>query len=332
MTTETDHAPSTRLGRIYGYLSEMFPPAVVIPSGVASFAAMYFALQILGGADALSIPWRAWFGAATVVLVMLLLRVYDELKDVETDLRLGRAGDPRYKHRAIVTGRIREDDLVALRWWVTGALLAINAPLGAVPLIGFLVLFFVTWLSYHWFFWPAVGNNLLLAFATHNPMTLLLVAYVVALYVQDFGAAGLSGGVVWLALAMWLPMAAWETSRKVRCPEDETEYQTYSKLLGWRVAGLLPAAFGVGGALCLIAVARMTALPGLYAVVVAGSACLLAGACVRFLLRPSSESANLKPFAEGFIFVSTVGLAAALVYTYGFGERGAADAIYIAIT
>jgi 4-hydroxybenzoate polyprenyltransferase len=252
------------------------------------------------------------------VLITLLLRVYDELKDVEVDLRLGRAGDPRYKDRAIVTGHILPEDLIALRWWVTALIIAINLPLGVpYPLLAFTGLFGVTWLSFKWFFWPAVSKNLLLAFATHNPMTLLVFAYVLALYVHDFGTAGLSLDALWLALAFWLPMAAWETSRKVRRPEDETDYQTYSKLLGWKLAGALPAAFAVGAAASMIAVARATGLSPIFMVIVAVTAAVFVAACLRFLLRPSTASSNLKPYSEIYMIVSTVGLMISSLLAYG---------------
>jgi 4-hydroxybenzoate polyprenyltransferase len=306
-------------------MGEMFPPAVQVPGGIAAFAALYFTLQALGGADTLELPWRAYAGAATVVLITLLLRVYDELKDVEVDQRLGKAGDPRYQDRAIVTGHILPEDLVALRWWVTALIIAINLPLGVpYPLLAFALLFGVTWLSFKWFFWPAVSKNLLLAFITHNPMTLLVFGYVLALYVHDFGAGGLTLDALWLALAFWLPMAAWETSRKVRRPEDETDYQTYSKLLGWRVAGILPALFGAGAAASMIAVARVAGLSPIFMAIVAVAAAVFVAACLRFLLRPSTAAANLKPYSELYMIVSTVGLMIAGLLEYGlrFGGTG----------
>src|SRR4051812_19154918 len=70
----------------------MFPPAIAIPATLASFAAVWFALHALAGVRPIHLGWRAAVAALTVVLFSLLLRVYDELKDVETDLRLGRAG------------------------------------------------------------------------------------------------------------------------------------------------------------------------------------------------------------------------------------------------
>lgn len=309
---------ATRAGRTLDYLVEMFPPWTYIPHGLATFFAPYFALQALAGRAPLALTWRSVAGAFTVVLILALLRVFDELKDVETDLRLGKAGDPRYADRAIVTGRITVGDLVALRWTLTALLLVLNLPLGfPLPLLAFLVLFGVCWLSFKWFFWPAVSENLLLAFITHNPLVLVIYAYVVAVFAADFGTEAVSGWAVPLGLAMWLPMAAWETSRKVRHPDDETDYETYSKLLGWRVAGTVPALFVIGAAGCLIAVLRQTSVGTWFLVVVALGALLAVLACVRFLLSPSTASAKLQPAFELYTLVSGLGFAIALWVGYG---------------
>ncbi len=312
------YASPQRRARIAEYLREMFPLPTYIPYGFAFFAAVYFTLQIFGGGQTLVVTWRAWFGATTVVLMMLLLRIYDELKDLDTDRRLGDGGDPRYKDRPIVTGRIREEDIVALRWLVTGLLFAFNLPLGAPwPLFGFLVPFTVMWMSFRWFFWPAVAENLLLAFVTHNPMVLLLVGYVTGIYVHEFGTYALSWPTLVLAASLWLPLAAWETSRKVRSPEEETEYQTYSQLLGWRVAGAVPALFAVAAATGLIVVAHRALLSWVFVVAICVTVAVVVGACLRFVVRPSSATSNLRPYAEVFLLVATAGLAVAGAVEYG---------------
>lgn len=311
-------ARPTRLGRIADYLGEMFPPLVYIPYGLATFCAIWFSTQALAGVEVLRLTGRSIAAGVTVVLFLLLLRVYDELKDVETDLRLGRAGDPRYKDRAIVTGRIEVGDLVFLRWFVTAALFALNLPLGApLPLVPFLVTFAITWCSFKWFFWEAVSKNLLLAFITHNPMTLLLVVYVVSVYAAEFGTDAVPSGLWPVALAAWLPVAAWETSRKVRRPEDETDYQTYSKMLGHRVAASLPALLVAGASASLLIIAHRTGLSLVYSAIVALAALTVAGACVRFIVRPTTQGANLKPYTETFSLVATLGLTIALVVSRG---------------
>ena len=68
---------ATRLGRIFDYLGEMFPPHLFVPYGIATFCSIYFATQALAGVGPLRLTGRAIAGALSVVLFTLLLRVYD---------------------------------------------------------------------------------------------------------------------------------------------------------------------------------------------------------------------------------------------------------------
>ncbi|MBI3268952.1 MAG: hypothetical protein HYZ53_08015 [Planctomycetes bacterium] len=318
-------APSPlRALRLLSYLNAMFPPAVLVPAAIGNFLAVHFALQALAApAVALTLTWRMALGALSSVLFMLLMRVYDELKDADTDLELARAGDPRYTDRPVVTGKVTLADLRALRWGVTAVLFAANAALAhPVPIAAFAVSFLMTWLSFKWFFCPAISRNLLLAFVTHNPLSIVLGAYVVAVYAADFGAAGLSWEQVALLLVgMWAPVAAWETSRKVRVPEDETVYPTYSKLLGWRVAALVPAGFLILSVATLVPVASAAGLGRGFEAGLAAAAGLGVAACVLFRLAPTRRRANLRPYVELYAVVATVGLAAALAIERGVSLR-----------
>jgi 4-hydroxybenzoate polyprenyltransferase len=115
---------------------------------------------------------------------------------------------------------------------------------------------------------------------------------------------------------MWTAAATWETSRKIRHPAGETDYVTYSKLLGPRVAAVLPAFFVFVSAGSLILVARIMGLAWPYLAVVASAAGLQIAACVRFELYPSTASANLRPYAELYSLIAYAGLPIALVQRY----------------
>lgn len=311
--------PSPGRGRrLARYVRKMAPPTILIPFGATHFLAVYFGLQALAGSAPLRLTWRAGPGMLSVILFMLLLRVYDELKDVESDLRLAQAGDPRYKDRPIVKGDVTVEDLRALRWLVTGLLVAANLPLGfPLPLAAFAAAFLLTWLSFKWFFWPAMKANLVLAFVTHNPLTLVIAGYVAAVYVRDFGPTGLNGWIVPLLIGLWMPVAAWETSRKIRIPEDETAYDTYSKVLGWRVAALVPVLFIATSVACLLPVARAAGLGWVCPAVLMAAATVPVGACVLFRVAPTRKRAKLRPCVELYATAANLGLAAALGARYG---------------
>jgi len=315
----TEAAPprATRAGRIAFYLKTMFPPAVMVPYGAANFLSIYFGLSALGGTGRMHVSGRVLSGATTFVLFMLLMRVYDELKDVESDRRLAAAGDPRYLNRPIVTGHVQAGDLVTLRWIVTGLLFACNVPFFAsIQSLGFLTMFAFTWLSLRWFFWPKISKSLILAFLTHNPLSLVLAGYVLTVYVGENGVGSLTAWTLPLLVAYWFPIAAWETSRKIRIPADETAYETYSKAFG-KAAPLVPAAFVAVSAGLLVAIGWRAGLGRSGCGLIAGAALVTIAACLRFFFAPSRERARLQPFAELYGLAANLGLAAGLALTHG---------------
>jgi 4-hydroxybenzoate polyprenyltransferase len=312
----------SRIARIGVFFARMFPPWLLVPPAVAHYLAIDLSVRALVHQSPAQLGWRSACGAATVVLFSLLMRAQDELKDLETDLRLGRAGDPRYVHRPIVTGEIERGDIVIIRWLATAALVALNAPLGwPAPLAPFLLAFGWVWLSFHWFFVPSMKDRLLLAFATHNPITLAVAAYAAAVPASEAGLRELGAPLGLVLVGLWLPIAAWETSRKVRLPADETEYTTYSKVLGWRVAALVPLVCVAGSVACLVVAAPALGLALGLPVALVASALPSAFACARLLAAPTTARADLRPWFEVYVVVANVGLAVALVLAHGVSVR-----------
>jgi 4-hydroxybenzoate polyprenyltransferase len=296
----------------------MAPPLVVVPGGMLKFFVVYWSLQALAGRTPLSLGHRVWLGAITLSLVMILMRVYDELKDLDSDLKLGRAGDPRYKDRALVRGAVLPRDIRALRNLLVVLLWVVNlALLSPIAISAFAVLFLVLWLSSRWFFYPAIARSLALAFVTHNPITLVLGGYIVAVFVADYGVASVDAqSCLLVLLSLWIPVAAWELSRKVRIPEDETDYETYSRLFGWKTAALLPVLSCAAAAATLAALARLMQLPPWYSWVLVAAASLVALGSLRLLLWPSSRSSKLEPYTRGFAALTDLGLFAALLSVF----------------
>ena len=308
----TRNVPRSRASRIATYLSRMFPPQVMGTFAACHFLAVWFALQALGGLTPVRLTWASVRGIATVALFLLLMRLYDELKDADTDIRLGQAGDPWYRDRPLVTGAVRIEDVKLLRWLVTATLVIINLRTGfAWASLGFWVVLAVTWFSFNWFFWPPMSERLLVALATHNPISLLLDGYIVGLFADTFGAERLTAAVFPLLVGLWLPIAAWETSRKIRAPGDETSYRTYSRELGWKVAPFLPATFVAGSAGLLLLVSRIAGLGVVFPLVIAAVGTLVVFRCVLYRMAPTRRHANLKPWAILFATVANAGLAAA---------------------
>ncbi|WP_394831443.1 hypothetical protein LVJ94_33515 [Pendulispora rubella] len=302
----------SRFTRLGAYTQQMFPPLATVPFMMAFALAVHFGLQALGGQQPIRLTWRALAGATSVYLFGLLLRVYDEIKDAPSDLALAQAGDPRYVDRPIVKGTVTLDDLRAYRLGLIVTLFALNISLGfPYASIAFGGTFLFVWLSSRWFFWPAVSKSLLLAVLTHNPLLLALVAYMGGIYIQDFGLDAINGWALPLAIGIWLPWAAWETSRKIRIPEDETAYESYSKIFGRR-APLVPAALVLISLFCLLPALRAAGANAFLCALLSVAAAVPVLACMRFRLAPSREHARLRPYVDVYSVVVYLGVVIAL--------------------
>lgn len=307
-------ARATVAGRLWVYLREMFPPEIYLPFSFAGFFGFYFLAQALAGGDGpLTVTWRAIAGGLTLTAFSLLMRVFDELKDQEADRTL-------FPERPLPSGRVRLADLQGLGLTLILGMLALNLALGPVALTGFLAMLLYGLGTFVWFF--AEGphrRSLLLTVATHNPVVIFCNLYVWSIWSADAGL-GLTppGPAAWAGLVMyWMPVLAWEFSRKIKAPAAENDYVTYSRLLGPRRAALVPMAaitlsaglaawFGLTlglprGALALGAVA--------YAVAAFGFG--------RFLARVTPANARLRPFAEAFSLGLYLALLGGLIARHG---------------
>jgi len=302
------------------YLRVMFPPVALVPMGAAQFFSVYLALQALAGLAPLRFGWAALVGAATTVLWMLLVRLQDDIADADLDIRLGNAGDPRYRDRPIVRGEITVAELRSLRGGALVLLGGLNATLGAAwaAQAALLVGFAVTWLGFHWFFIPALrANPTPLAYLARKALTVLSGIYAVGVFEDQFQPVTLSLWIAALLIAPCMEVAAWEVGRKIRTPEDETEYGTYSKVLGWRAAALLPPAFVLAALACLLPIGVVLHLGWGFVAAVGTAGLVAVAACLRFRLAPTRARAKLQPFMEFFGAMVHGALLAALLIRNG---------------
>lgn len=316
MTTAT--ATTTLPSRLWAYLREMYPPQVYVPFSFAGFFGFYFLLQAASGAPVLMVSWRAIAGAVTLTLFSLLMRLFDEMKDAEVDKTL-------FPHRPLPSGKVRLGDLQGLAWGVGAAMVALNAAMGAPAIAGFALMAIYGLLTFRYFFVPHLHkDNLLLTVATHNPVVVFCNLYVWGVFLAERGEAFRAPpGWVWAAIAMyWLPVLAWEFSRKIKAPEEENAYLTYSRILGARRAAAVP----------MIALTASAALAGGFAMqlglspVAIGAVALCHAAAMfgffRFLGAVTPAHSRLKPFAEAFSLGLYMALLVGMIARYGVAWGG----------
>jgi 4-hydroxybenzoate polyprenyltransferase len=249
-------------------------------------------------------------GVASLFCLMLMLRLMDEIKDSDTDRKL-------FPDRPLPSGRVHLRDLQVTLGLVILLYLAINLAFGlarwtAIGVLGYALLMF------RFFFVPRlIRRSLLLGLLTHNPIVPLMLLHCVA--VASAGHGHGPAELRWDLMApfvvmMWAPLLAWEVSRKIRAPAEETEYVTYSRVLG------------LGGAICFaLAVQAIATLIdfwlfaklGFSLVVPAIAAVALVASWAahrRLLLEPGDGSRRLSLTAQGFALALFAGQFYAFVW------------------
>lgn len=221
--------------RIYTYLKEMYPPVSRAIISAILFFTIYFLILASNHITHYAVGFHEWIGVLTVFVFLLSLRIADEFKDLDTDRT-------NFPNRPLPSGRVTKRDLIVL-------LLSFQLPTIVLNLVYmnnltfFVALYVYGVLMSVWFFAKKIIKpNLLLALVTHNPVQLLLTAYVASYVCNAFGLTIISPGVILAAIALYLPGLVWEIGRKIRAPRDETVYQTYSKLWGYKRAVLVVTA------------------------------------------------------------------------------------------
>ncbi len=183
----------------------------------------------------------------------------------------------------------------------------------------FLAMFAFAFLMGKWFYLPGlIGNNRLLAFLTHAPVSLFGAFYLLALVTRPAGLPLFSAAHWLLVLWVSLPGYIWEIARKTRAPrEEQTGYQTYSVLIGHRTCVAIALTLLAAHAALSVSLAARLGLAGVVAwgnVTLAG---VLALVLLRFMItarRPGANSRLLRPASEAYggVSLALVGLAVAL--------------------
>ncbi|AJP71157.1 hypothetical protein TS85_03980 [Sphingomonas hengshuiensis] len=280
--------------RLWIYLREMFPLEKHLPLLLVSFLGLYGCLQAQAGAATLAFGPAAVVGFLSYFGMSLTMRVYDEFKDRELDRVL-------FPHRPFPRGAVRAGDLVALCVGTVALGLVLNLREGWL-LWPYLAMHAYALLTFKWFFLERLHrNSLLLALVTHQPLGLFVNAYVIAVAWHALNGGppqALDSQWVLPLFAFFFPVGAWETSRKIRAPEQETAYITYSSLLGPRRAALFPLVFMAltAGLLMRLVVILGFASWTFWAIGLAALGHV--AVCVRFILRPDAANNRIRAATE----------------------------------
>ncbi len=213
------------LKRISIYLKEMFPITAMLGTLMISFAIQMVYMKLYGIQP--QFHYQMVLSGIYLTMLSLLIRVMDEFKDYEDD-------KVNFPNRPLPSGKVLSSDLKFLGWFCVGSILIVS--LSSLPLfLWSLVCLGFTFLMLKWFFIEKkMRQSLILAFVSHHPIVIFNFIYLMLGMTVAFEKVGWDKAG--LILPLCLMFTNWEFSRKIRAPKDETNYTTYSKIMGPRSA------------------------------------------------------------------------------------------------
>ncbi len=284
-------------GRMAVYFREMYPVAPRLLSALLIFAGFASLLRSLTGLEPSLFTISSLIGIASLFLLFLILRLMDEIKDLDVDQRL-------FPERPVPSGRVLVHDIKTSLGIAVLLYIAINIMAGRVFYFALAVLAYA-FLMFRFFFMPGILRKyLLLNLATHTPFFSILFAYLIILSLGGYndsliGAEGCNMAL--LVVMFWMPFVAWEVARKIRVASEENEYATYSQIFGFRGAVLIAAGLQtisfVIGLIFFITVPLSTP----FILILSAGYVLNLLAYLRFLMSPCPATSRLRPFAEIYI-------------------------------
>lgn len=215
--------------RLAIYLKEMYPIIARLILALIVFFEIYFVVLLNSGVTIFNLQVQEIIGAFTVFSFLLMLRIADDIKDYETDLKL-------FPERPLPSGRVKKRDLIV---FITSLMIAVTIInfifMNNIPFYVFLILYGIVMSL--WFFQKSkIQKNLFLALVTHNPVQMVMNVYIISFTCIKYNIPLISFTTFLAALTLYFPALIWEISRKIRSPKEENKYITYSKLYGYKKA------------------------------------------------------------------------------------------------
>lgn len=217
------------LKRLNIYFKEMYPIIPRLFLGALVFLEIHFIVLLNHGVTEFRFGIQEVICAFTIFSFLCWLRIADDFKDYQLDCRL-------FPSRPLPSGRVKKKDLAVF----VSILIAFTLIINFIFLNNFIfcfILYTYGSLMAVWFFQKhKIQNSLPKALLTHNPVQLIMNIYVIFFTVIKYTITAVDLTNILAAFTLYFPALIWEVSRKIRAPEDETEYVTYSKLFGYKKA------------------------------------------------------------------------------------------------
>lgn len=221
--------------RLGVYFTERFPILVYAPFSVILFICLSFLVQLVSGVDPV-LDQYSIAGAVTAFFFMLLIRTFDDIKDVDLDHDI-------FPDRPVSRGAVLIQDVYGLAILSFCVLVAVNAWLAPKSIWVFVGVMIYALGTFKYFFFEELHiQKPWVAMITHQPLPLSIIFVLIHISLAS-GTVYESFEVnhLYLLLTFALPVTAWEVSRKIKAPSQEIDrYATFSRILGPKGASAIP--------------------------------------------------------------------------------------------
>jgi 4-hydroxybenzoate polyprenyltransferase len=278
--------------RLAVYFTERFPVLVYIPFSIILYLCLSFLVQLISGVDPVFDQYGV-AGCLTAFLFMLLIRTFDDIKDVDLDHDI-------FPDRPVSRGAVLIKDVYGLAIFSFCSLVAINVLVAPNSIWVFVGVMIYALGTFKYFFAEELHiRKPVVAMITHQPLPLSIVFVLIHISLAS-GPEYNSFEVnhLFLLLTFALPVTAWEVSRKIKAPSQEIErYATFSRILGPKGASAIPLILYVISAGASVFLARHLDLHSSYFVLIGFYLLVVSYAFVRFIAKPIPDRNILKNVA-----------------------------------
>ena len=261
---------------------------------------MNLLLQISLQYEKLIFSYTVLIGAAVCYLFFLYLRITDEFKDYDVDVKY-------FPSRPLAAGIVTFAELKMLLFCVSTVLVLVNV-IYSVAIVEFSFIFILFFLISKYFYLPhLISANRFLAAITQMPVYILLYYYVILLYTKNQGLPNFSFKYILIVIWFWIPLVIWEFARKTWAPEEEMKgYQTYSAMIGHQNATFLILLCVVSHNLILFIARHTWQITLGIGIGYAGLFIAFIVIALKFIINPTSENNKLKGYSEFYQLCSCI--------------------------
>ena len=221
--------------RMKVYFTERFPILVYAPFVIILFFCLSFLVQLISGND-LILDASSIVGCVTAFFMMLLIRTFDDIKDVDLDHDI-------FPNRPVSRGAVSIKDVYFLSAFSFSVLVLVNIFFSWPTIKVFAIVMLYALGTFKFFFAKRIHiEKPVVAMITHQPLPLSIIFLLIHLSLATGSQYdNFLPTHFFLLLTFALPITAWEISRKTKAPSQEIDrYETFSRILGPKVSASLP--------------------------------------------------------------------------------------------